>query len=97
MLDKIYTPQPMDTEDVQLPEELNELVEQMAKNVHEVWAQTRIRQGWTYGPERNDALKHHPCLVSYEDLPESEKEYDRNTSVETLKLICKLGFKITRV
>lgn len=97
MMDKIYTPQPMDTEDVRLPEELNELVEQMAKNVHEVWAQTRIRQGWTYGPERNDALKHHPCLVSYEDLPESEKEYDRNTSVETLKLICKLGFKITRV
>lgn len=91
-----YTPQPMGTDDVRLPEELNELVEQMAKNVHEVWAQTRIQQGWTYGPERNDALKHHPCLVPYEDLPESEREYDRNTSVETLKLICKLGFKITR-
>ncbi len=86
----------MDTEDVQLPEDLNELVEQMAKNVHEVWAQTRIQQGWTYGPERNDALKHHPCLVPYEELPESEKEYDRNTSIETLKLICKLGFKISR-
>lgn len=86
----------MGTDDVRLPEELNELVEQMAKNVHEVWAQTRIQQGWTYGPERNDALKHHPCLVPYEDLPESEREYDRNTSVETLKLICKLGFKITR-
>ena len=91
-----YTPQPMDTKDVRLPEELNELVEQMAKNVHEVWAQTRIQQGWTYGPERNDALKHHPCLVPYEELPESEKEYDRNTSIETLKLICKLGFKISR-
>ncbi|MBQ3250345.1 MAG: Ryanodine receptor Ryr [Bacteroidales bacterium] len=95
-MDKVYVPQPMDTEDVQLPEELNELVEQMAKNVHEVWAQTRIQQGWTYGPERNDALKHHPCLVPYEELPESEKEYDRNTSIETLKLICKLGFKISR-
>ena len=86
----------MDTEDVRLPEELNELVEQMAKNVHEVWAQTRIQQGWTYGPERNDALRHHPCLVPYEELPESEKEYDRNTSIETLKLIFKLGFKISR-
>ena len=86
----------MDTNDVRLPEELNGLVEQMAKNVHEVWAQTRIQQGWTYGPERNDALKHHPCLVPYEELPESEKEYDRNTSIETLKLICKLGFKISR-
>lgn len=93
---KNYVPQPVDTGDVMLPEELNGLVEQMARNVHEVWARTRIEQGWTYGPERNDALKHHPCLVSYEDLPESEREYDRNTSVETLKLICKLGFRISR-
>ena len=90
-----YVPQPMDTSDVQLPQELNELVEKMAKNVHEVWAQSRISQGWTYGPERNDALKHHPCLVPYEDLPEVEKAYDRDTALGTLKLICKLGFKIT--
>lgn len=89
-----YVPQPMDTSDVQLPQELNELVEKMAKNVHEVWAQSRISQGWTYGPERNDALKHHPCLVPYEDLPEVEKAYDRDTALGTLKLICKLGFKI---
>lgn len=93
---KNYVPQPVDTGDVMLPEELNGLVEQMARNVHEVWARTRIEQGWTYGPERNDALKHHPCLVPYEDLPESEREYDRNTSVETLKLICKLGFRISQ-
>ena len=91
-----YIPQPIDTSDVKLPKELETLVEQMAKNVHEVWAQTRIAQGWTYGAERNDALKHHPCLVPYEELPESEKEYDRNTSVETLKLILKLGFKIDK-
>ena len=86
----------MDTSDVQLPQELNELVEKMAKNVHEVWAQSRISQGWTYGPERNDALKHHPCLVPYEDLPEVEKAYDRDTALGTLKLICKLGFTITK-
>ena len=90
-----YVPQPMDTSDVQLPQELNELVEKMARNVHEVWAQSRISQGWTYGPERSDALKHHPCLVPYEDLPEVEKAYDRDTALGTLKLICKLGFKIT--
>ena len=91
-----YVPQPMDTSDVQLPQELNELVEKMAKNVHEVWAQSRISQGWTYGPERSDALKHHPCLIPYEDLPEVEKAYDRDTALGTLKLICKLGFKITK-
>lgn len=91
-----YVPQPMDTSDVQLPEELNELVEKMARNVHEVWAQSRISQGWTYGPERNDALKHHPCLIPYEDLPEVEKAYDRDTALGTLKLICRLGFTITK-
>ena len=91
-----YTPRPLDTSDVKLPEELVALVEQMAKNVHEVWAQTRMAQGWQYGAERNDALKRHPCLVAYEQLPEEEKEYDRNTSIETLKLILKLGFKISK-
>lgn len=91
-----YVPQPMDTSDIQLPDELNALVEHMAKNVHEVWAQNRIEQGWTYGEERNDTLKQHPCLVSYEELPEVEKAYDRDTALETLKLICKLGFKISK-
>lgn len=93
---KQYTPQPIDTKEVLLPEELTELVEAMAKNVHEVWAETRIAQGWSYGPERNDQLKHHPCLIPYEELPEEEREYDRNTAIGTLKLIQKLGFKISR-
>ena len=91
-----YIPQPIDTADVRLPEELEELVEEMSKNVHEVWAETRIKQGWTYGEQRNDELKTHPCLVPYEELPEEEKEYDRNTSIGTLKLIMKLGFKISQ-
>lgn len=91
-----YTPQPIDTTDVKLPEELELLVEQMSKNVHEVWAETRIQQGWKYGEKRDDDIKTHPCLIPYEDLPEGEKEYDRNTSIGTLKLILKLGFKISR-
>ena len=91
-----YTPQPIDTKDVELPEELNMLAEAIAKNVHEVWSEGRINEGWTYGEERNDAEKKHPCLVPYEELSEEEKEYDRNTSIETIKLILKLGFKISR-
>ena len=96
MKQKTYTPQPIDTTGVELPEELEQLVEQMSKNVHEVWSETRIHQGWTYGEQRNDELKIHPCLIPYEELPESEKEYDRNTSIGTLKLIMKLGFKISK-
>lgn len=91
-----YIPKPENLDGIQLSDELNSLVEAMAKNVHDIWAQSRIEQGWTYGPERNDVLKHHPCLVPYEELPEVEKAYDRDTAVGTLKLICKLGFKITK-
>lgn len=91
-----YTPQPVDTKDVVLPEDLMSLAEEMAKNVHEIWSETRIAQGWTYGPERNDAEKKHPCLVPYDELPEEEKVYDRNTSVETLKFIISRGFVIKK-
>lgn len=92
-----YTPHPVDTSDIQLPKDLAPLLEAMAKNVHETWAQERIRQGWSYGEQRDDMRKLHPCLVAYEELPEAEKDFDRNTSVETLKLILKLGFRVTKL
>lgn len=91
-----YIPQPVDTSKVELSPELLELAEMMAENVHDVWAATRIEQGWTYGTERDDANKKHPCLVPYEELPEEEKVYDRNTSIETLKFIINAGFHIGR-
>lgn len=89
-----YQPHPIDTSDVVLPAQLDELVETLAKNVHEVWAQTRIRQGWKYGRERDDNQHTHPSLVPYEELSEEEKIFDRNTSLGTLKLVLKLGFNI---
>ena len=91
-----YIPQPIDTKGVVLPSELNALAGEIAKNVHEVWAEGRMKEGWTFGEERDDAKKHHPCLVPYEELTDTEKEYDRNTSQETLKLIMKLGFRIVK-
>ena len=89
-----YTPAPLDTRDIELPRELDGLIEEMARNVHDVWAQGRIAEGWTYGEQRDDKRKMHPCLVPYEELPDAEREYDRQTAVQTLKLILKLGFKI---
>ena len=73
-----------------------ELLEELAKNVHDQWAKGRISEGWTYGPERNDALKQTPCLVPYEQLPEIEKEYDRNTALQTIKFLLEKGYKITK-
>ena len=93
---KTYTPKPIDTSDIELSEELMELTEEMAKNVHDVWSAGRIAQGWTWGPKRDDEKKENPCLVPYEELPEGEKAYDRNTAIETLKLILSLGYKIEK-
>ena len=90
----MYTPKPIDTKNIKLNEQLLELTEKIAENVHEVWAEGRIRDGWTYGKERNDKAKITPCLVPYAELPEKEKEYDRNTAMETLKMIVKLGYVI---
>ena len=91
-----YIPNPINTTAIELPKELMSLAEEMAKNVHEVWSAGRMADGWTYGEVRDDAHKKHPCLVPYEELPESEKEYDRNTSIETLKFIVAQGFEIKK-
>jgi hypothetical protein len=92
-----YTPKPIDTSDQTLPEELLQLTERIAENTHDCWALGRIREGWTYGPRRDDSLKTHPDLVPYEDLTEGEKEYDRTTAMNTLKLIQKLGYEIRKI
>ena len=92
----MYQPKPENTDDIVLSAEIRALAELLARNTHEVWAAGRIREGWTYGPVRNDEKRETPCLVPYEELPESEKEYDRSTSLETLRLIVKLGYKIVK-
>ena len=93
---KDYNPTPIDTSDVQLPRDLYTLMEELAKSNHDTWAMHRFEEGWSYGPNRDDITKKNPCLVPYDGLPEIEKEYDRNTSKETLKSIYKLGFSITK-
>ena len=90
----MYQPKPIDTSTVRLPDYLTELTEKLAQNNHDLWAQKRISEGWTYGPNRDDAKKTHPDLVPYAELPESEKEYDRVSAMEAIKTIMALGFKI---
>lgn len=92
----MYEPKPIDTVRVQLPEGITGLVERLAEHNHDIWAQQRLAAGWTYGPQRDDAKKHNPDLVPYADLPESEKEYDRQTAIGILKAIVALGYRIER-
>ncbi len=91
-----YSPKPIDTSKVEVPSELLDLAEALARNVHENWAVERIKQGWKLGPERNDAKMEHPCLIPYDELPEEEKDYDRNTTMETLKVILGLGYVLEK-
>ena len=79
-----------------MSDELLDLTEQLAENVHDVSAESRMKQGWTYVKERNDGAKQHPCLVPYADLSEQEKQYDRDTAMNTIKMIVKAGFVIKK-
>lgn len=89
-----YNPQPLDTRSIELPAAIAPLVEQLAEHNHDIWARQRIADGWTWGPRRDDAKKTHPGLVSYAELSETEKQYDRNSAIESLKAIVLLGYEI---
>ena len=89
-----YQPRPIDTTKVKLSEPLLQLTEQLAENAHDNWAKRRLSEGWTWGPRRDDGAKKHPDLVPYDELSDSEKHYDRDTAMETLKAIIALGYRI---
>lgn len=91
-----YEPHPIDVDKIPLDGDLEELQEAIAENAHDVWAEARIKEGWTYGKERNDVTKQHPDLVPYSALPDSEKEYDRIMAFKTIKLVKKLGYDIVK-
>lgn len=93
----MYTPKPIDTSSVKLSEEMAELVEPLAKNTHEVWARLRISGGWRYGPSRNEVQREHPDLMPYDQLSDEEKQFDRETVVELLKVIVALGYRLERL
>lgn len=92
----MYVPKPTDTSDVVLSDEVIKLTELIAKNTHENWAKNKTDEGWVYGESLDDKKKTHPCLIEYENLSEQDKQYDRTTAMEAIKLLVKLGYKITK-
>jgi len=89
-----YEPKPIDTSKVKLPPYLEEIIEKLSISIHDNWAQKRISEGWKYGPKRDDVLREHPCLVPYAELPEEEKDYDRKTLTESIKMLVASGCAI---
>lgn len=91
-----YDPQPLDLSDIELEDELIELREAIANNSHEVWAQARKLEGWTYGPKRDDKKKIDPDMRPYQLLPESVKKDYRRMAINTIKLVKKFGWDLVK-
>ena len=92
----MYRPKPIDTSQVELPESILPLVDSLAEHLHELWARQRMTEGWTPGPQQLGGTKEHPHLVPFGQLPDSEKAFDRNSAVETLKALIALGYRIEK-
>ena len=92
---QLYNPRPIDTSGTIVPDSLSELSDKLATNAHDVWAVGRFRDGWQYGPYRDDNAKQHPCLLAFDELPAEEQEFDRNMVTATIRSIIALGYQIT--
>lgn len=91
-----YVPSPIRTEEIRLSGDLEDLLEALAKNAHDVWALQRYKDEWRWGPSRNDEAKTHPNLVPYEALADDVKDYDRVLVKNTLCAIVALGYRISK-
>ncbi|MEI7489391.1 MAG: RyR domain-containing protein, partial [Chryseobacterium sp.] len=91
-----YQPNPIDTSQIKIDKEELQLAECLAMNTHEIWAKQKIKDGWKYGPNKDDRLKLHPYLISYEQLPDEEKEHDYLTAIEAIKVLLASGYKIEK-
>ncbi|RGY95765.1 RyR domain-containing protein [Clostridium sp. AM58-1XD] len=91
-----YIPRPLDTSTVLLDEELQNSLETVSQNIHEVWSQKRIETGWRYGAVYDGDKKLHPCLAPYDSLSEEEKDLDRATVIQTVKTLLKMGYQIKK-
>jgi hypothetical protein len=63
---------------------------------HERWMTEKLEDGWRYGEQRDDAKKHHPSLVPYDELSESEKEKDRDTIRQIPEILSGIDFQVSR-
>uniref|UniRef100_A0AAZ1Y3U1 Ryanodine receptor 2 n=1 Tax=Oreochromis aureus TaxID=47969 RepID=A0AAZ1Y3U1_OREAU len=86
-----FTPIPVDTSQIILPPHLERIREKLAENIHELWVMNKIELGWIYGAVRDDNKRQHPCLVEFSKLPEQERSYNLQMSLETLKTLLALG------
>ena len=77
-------------------EDIKDILEEVAAEIHNVWMRERIRDGWTWSEASDSTKKTHSSLIPYSELPESEKNYDRRTALVTIKCLMDKGFTIQK-
>ncbi|XP_062134846.1 ryanodine receptor isoform X8 [Drosophila sulfurigaster albostrigata] len=87
-----YKPAPLDLSAVTLTPKLEELVDQLAENTHNLWARERIQQGWTYGLNEDSENHRSPHLVPYSKVDEAIKKANRDTASETVRTLLVYGY-----
>ncbi|XP_055904502.1 ryanodine receptor isoform X13 [Eupeodes corollae] len=87
-----YKPAPLDLSAVTLTPKLEELVDQLAENTHNLWAKERIQQGWTYGLNEDSENHRSPHLVPYSKVDEAIKKANRDTASETVRTLLVYGY-----
>lgn len=89
-----YKPAPLDLSAVVLTPKLEELVDQLAENTHNLWAKERIQQGWTYGLNEDAENLRSPHLVPYSKVDEAIKKANRDTASETVRTLLVYGYNL---
>ncbi|XKL68210.1 hypothetical protein PGB90_003701 [Kerria lacca] len=89
-----YKPAPLDLSSIILTPKLEELIDQLAENTHNLWAKERIQQGWTYGLNEDGDFLRSPHLVPYFKVDEAIKKANRDTASETVRTLLIYGYSL---
>ncbi|KAF7261042.1 hypothetical protein EG68_01789 [Paragonimus skrjabini miyazakii] len=91
----VFVPRTVRTSHIQLPNNVEIVRDRLAENLHDMWSMRKIDQGWRYGERRDDQQKLHPCLTTFNKLPNQDRQYNVTLAYETLRTIVGLGYNIT--
>ena len=72
-------------------------IERLARMEHDRWMAAKRQAGWRHGPAKDDAVKSHPCIVPFDDLPVDEQDKDRNAVRQIPAMLARVGFRVHRL
>lgn len=87
-----YKPAPLDLSGIELTGRVEELIELLAENTHNVWSSERISQGWTYAVSDDPLNRRSPHLVPYSFVDPLIKKANMDTAADTVRTLLAYGY-----